>query len=831
MGRGGYEKGAGGVRNWTLRAGVLASLLVLWATVPVARSVAGETVASTWSVHVPQALRDDAALRAAVEDLKNACRRFGITLTATNAGPSGNVTLVGDAHRNPLTAKLVEQGRLELHGVDVPEGFEIRTIGSAQGTTMVIAGGSVIGDVYGLYWLLERLQVEGAMPTINTRREPALAIRHASGETSSDIRNALRHTFNWVSGQNILHLVPWKSESAKAASVQGRRRAQPLIDLAHHYHMKYLAWCDEITYHPSLWREFGATRDPADPALWRMLQAKYRRLLTAMPELDGVRIRTGELTRVSGDFVAYDVMHEPEDHPWPLADRYRTFVQKMHEVVVGEFDKIYFHRTWVTNTSEQHSRPDIFKAIFTDAVPTRNLYLSPYMTRADRWFYQPINPTFNLTPHNMVVLLASMDYHSSGRRRVFPTYPGEYFRAVFDHCLAAERSNLVGMHTSAPREGEWDSTDLTGYTAYRLAWEPTLAPRAIAEDFAAIHFGPDAARALGEIVLLSAKAYQHGLYIKPVAESIDGNTLPHLRLTTFVVRGFPSIDRGRAHVEWLRKSMFAPCAGRLKETLAQLDEGLSTARRMLEIFRGARRSVRDPRTAKELDASLHLTHALIETNNFYVRTCFAYFTYMDEGGEKNRRRLKEAADRLQAARDRFIATPGFNYQLLGIDQLLVNTERALSDRAAALADLEDAPDAEETIRQIAAQRARHARAVGKRPARAKKLLHWRGRVDGKDIVSIRGKTVRVDHISGDPVSGADCSIRVPLPEGEVTVLVEDLGSRAIGPFVLEQPTPRNDFTARILLFDEPPSSGWFEFNLYVVDAPPEQLGLEVPWQR
>ncbi|MFV2068079.1 MAG: hypothetical protein ACC645_13985 [Pirellulales bacterium] len=814
------------------RACVLLILLGFGAFVPSARGVAGSPAMATWSIHLPQAARDDAAIQAAVEDLKGICGRHRIALTTTTAAsPQGNAIVVGDATRNPVTEALVSQGKLDLRGVDVSDGFEIRALSAGDGTTLVVAGGSLIGDAYGLYWLWDRVQVHETMPRLNVRRQPALKVRHASGENAEQIRNALRYTFNWVSGQDILTLVPWDSEPEKVASLLGRRRAQDLIDVAHGYHMKYLAWCDEITYHPSMWHAFGATRDPADPALWQMLQEKYRRLFTTLPDLDGVRIRTGELTRVFGDFVAYDVMHEPKDHPWPLTDRYRTFVQKMHEVVVGEFDKIYFHRTWVTNTTEQHSQPDVFKAIFTDAVPTNNLYLSPYMTQGDRWFYQPINPTFNLTPHNMVVLLASMDYHSSAGRHVFPTFPGAYFHALFHRYLSAEPSNLVGMQTSAPRPGEWDSGDLTGYTAYRLAWEPDLATRTIAEDFAAIHFGRDSAQAMGEILLLSAEAYKHGLYIKPVAESIQGNTLPHLRLTTFVVRGFPSIDQGKAHIDWLRKSMFAPCAGRLDEAVAYLDRGLAAARRMQTIFRAARPSVRDPRTATDLGNSLDLTHALIETNNRYVKTCFAYFTYLDDGAPAHRRQLEQSVARLLAARKRFMETPGFDYHLLGIDQLLANAKDALADRASAMTRLENAADAEGAMKLIASQQSLHAEALNKHGAKARKFLHWRGRVDGKDVLLVKGDAVRVEHIAGDGIAGVDASFDTPLPAGPVTVLVEDLGSRAIGPFVLEQPTGKNDFTARILLFDGPPSSGWFEFNLYVVEEKPEKLGLSIPWQE
>jgi hypothetical protein len=795
------------------------------------RAVEAEAV-EQWTICIGPDFAADAAVAAAVEDLQNDGARFGLSFSAAYEPPppASNVLFVGDPQRNPSAVPLLERAGIRLEGATDPQGFEIRTGNMDGRRIMVVAGGSPMGDVYGLYWVWDRMRVCGKVPELNIERSPVLAFRTTEGGSAAEIRNALRHTANWVSGSLVDNLVPWDSEPEATQNAANREGLMKLIDSAHGYHMKYLAISDEFAYHPTLLKEFGATLDPADPALWEALQAKYRRLFSVLPELDGVRIRTGEHTRVTGTYKPFDVMHEPAECDWPLDQRYRTFVQKMHEVVVGEFDKLYFHRTWVTNTTEQHSDPEVYRSIFTDDVPTRNLYLSPYLSTGDRWYYQPYNPTFNQTPHNMFVLLSVLDYHSGGGTRVFPSFPGQYHQGGIQGILAHEKTNLAGMHFGIPTASRWDTWSLTAYTAFRLAWEPNIELRSIAEDFAAIHFGQEAAPQVAEILILSYEAYKDGIYIKPVAEGLSWNTLPHLRLTAFIAKGYPQLDHGRATIEWLRESMYEPCAGRTDETLSLLDRGRDAAVRMDHLYEGVPAKACDPELASQVKDALRQTRLLVETNNLYVRTCFAYFDYRDAPDQEKRDRLAEVLTALKDTCAEFIATPGFEYKLFGIEQLIINADAAVADLAQAEAALADAPDTEGVLRAIAEQQARHAEALGTLEAEAVKFLRWRGKVDGKDIISIRGETIALEHIQDDAPHSVSHEFFKPLPARPVTVLVKDVESQIIHPFVLEQPTAGNDYTFKLHLADRHRGYAWWEVELYFVDKSPEELGLGLPWQ-
>jgi len=51
----------------------------------------------------------------------------------------------------------------------------------------------------------------------------------------------------------------------------------------------------------------------------------------------------------------------------------------------------------------------------------------------------------------------------------------------------------------------------------------------------------------------------------------------------------------------------------------------------------------------------------------------------------------------------------------------------------------------------------------------------------------------------------------------VQVVIDDLESRPMHPFILEQPTADNDYTVKVYLDDQPGGNGWMNFDLYYLD--------------
>ena len=434
--------------------------------------------------------------------------------------------------------------------------------------------------MYGLYWLWDRIRVSKKIPDINTLREPALEWRYTriAVKNKQDIQRTLRYGLNTVYVQKLLDLVPWDSEPEKSENELNRHKVRELIQYAHSLHLKVFAFGTDFTYHPSILKEFGASLTPCDPSFWDALQAKYRRLLKALPELDGIATFTGPEQHFWGNYKTFNVMEEGEGCEWPYEKRYRTFVKKVHSVVSGEFNKVLLHRTWNTNEFEQQARPEVYKKIFTDDVPVKNLYLVPSFTQHDRWWHQRYNPTFNITPHNMMAVLEPMNYYEATSSNIFPTYPGIYFQAGLQSILEVKNSNLKGASFDFRTADDHRTFNLTAYTVYRLEWNYLEDPLQIATDFCSIYFGENVAEKMAEIYMLSPAAYKYGLFIEPVAYG-HFNSLPHIRVGTFPAQGYPAIDNGKQHLEFWRE-IYLRCKPWLFETYMELDHGLDIANNM-----------------------------------------------------------------------------------------------------------------------------------------------------------------------------------------------------------------------------------------------------------
>ena len=287
----------------------------------------------SWDIIVDKTLLQDKAIELALDDLQTEGDKFGLSLKIKSGSKkiSNNTILVGCPERNKLAASLAKKGTVRFQKIKDPQGCEIKTIQIKNNRVLIVSGGSILGETFGLYWIWDRLKVNGLIPEMNELRIPKLKIRYTQADSKEEMRNALRYGATWVTGgPSSNQLVPWNVEPERTENEKSRKELRELINYAHELHLKFLVLEDEFSYHPTLLEEFGAELSPDDPAFWDALQAKYRRLLKAMPEIDGVRFRTGEATRVGGNFKAFDVMHDGEHCDWSLAKRYRTFVKKMY---------------------------------------------------------------------------------------------------------------------------------------------------------------------------------------------------------------------------------------------------------------------------------------------------------------------------------------------------------------------------------------------------------------------------------------------------------------------------------------------------------------------
>jgi hypothetical protein len=102
--------------------------------------------------------------------------------------------------------------------------------------------------------------------------------------------------------------------------------------------------------------------------------------------------------------------------------------------------------------------------------------------------------------------------------------------------------------------------------------------------------------------------------------------------------------------------------------------------------------------------------------------------------------------------------------------------------------------------------------AGTPPAGTGGVIRWRGQVDGKDRLLIRGDTVTIQHITAQPIRNASQTFSNPLPARDVTVTLNPLVGRGTVRIV-EQPSRGNSYTLVVEIEDPAGGAGVYEFEL------------------
>lgn len=92
------------------------------------------------------------------------------------------------------------------------------------------------------------------------------------------------------------------------------------------------------------------------------------------------------------------------------------------------------------------------------------------------------------------------------------------------------------------------------------------------------------------------------------------------------------------------------------------------------------------------------------------------------------------------------------------------------------------------------------------------VLHWSGRVDGRDVINIRGNQLWIEHQVGGQITEATYRFESPLPNDQRNVTVRKVRGRGTVR-VIEQPSRANNFTAKILIDDDNGGADRYEIEV------------------
>ena len=98
------------------------------------------------------------------------------------------------------------------------------------------------------------------------------------------------------------------------------------------------------------------------------------------------------------------------------------------------------------------------------------------------------------------------------------------------------------------------------------------------------------------------------------------------------------------------------------------------------------------------------------------------------------------------------------------------------------------------------------------PAARTGVIRWRGQVDGRDRLHIRGKTITVEHLESGTIRDATSTFTDPLPSQPVTASINKLAGRG-DVTIVQQPSRENNYTLVVEIADSKAGHDVYEFEI------------------
>ena len=611
---------------------------------------------------IPASWWQDAALSLATRDLSSflsaSYRVPCVTVRDTDIEVlPANAFVIGDQQNRWIEA-LVDTGALELPEL-VEEGFIIQHQSSPD-SPIVVSGQGILGNVYGVFRLLEdlRLDPSALFRPLEVKAEPAMTFRLVSDPTDVNYPSP-EQALRW--GYNAVCIEPWpglvlydgfdpaifdpkRHSSARSWVVGNRERARRQIEAAKRLHLKVVSPGDVISFPEQVLYLYGAeVADNQQPPRFCIGKEKTRRLLEYgldevlrdFPEIDAVMVRVGE--NYSGNPMMGNTPDQGDcsSPPYDYADRIALVIKTLR-AVTDAHQKTYIQRAWDLGDGGFHASPEVAGEVVEGMTPDERLLLSFKHTKSDFWRYNEVNPNIGAGSfHQMVEFQAAREYEGKG---AFPNYLGEVYASGAEETAPsggidyAYQRGVRAIWVWA-RGGGWGGPyleddlwiDANVYALSHLAWDPKLDPNVVAEDWACLRFGPAAAPTIAKILMKSADVVLKAFYIGPYAQERGGAWLPNnLWVRDDVIYGG---DRVAELYRLCRDSEFDIALREKAEAEKLIDS-------MIADWRRAQPFVRDRALANRALNTLLYEKSLVQTLHYYLAGMFYYYRWQ-EGSKDN----------------------------------------------------------------------------------------------------------------------------------------------------------------------------------------------------
>ena len=376
-------------------------------------------------------------------------------------------------------------------------------------------------------------------------------------------------------------------------------------------------------------------------AFWELYRAKYREVLREFPEIAYVMVRTGENysflhNGYSGQLIAENTSQTTRSEEY--FRNMQRLINETRKVVVDEFGRKLIWRTWDLGNYGFHADPAVYDRVLAGVRERKGLILAVKFTQTDFWRYNDFNPTIGRGGVDQIVeFQAAREYEGKG---AYPNYMGEEHAAAIRRCRELGVKGIWVWNFGGGWDGPRLQTDLwvranINATA-RLAQDPSLDPRRLAEEWAAGEFGKAAAKKVAEMLLLSDDCVQGFRYIAPYSRRHKGWLPARNFMRDDVIRGEREIRGAAVQTQGGLKLLYEGSKDALDETLEEKAGAARLATRMREIFESAQPAIvsaKGQRVYDEARTGLMYLESLAHVVSHYIRGMFLYYQWQEKGGD------------------------------------------------------------------------------------------------------------------------------------------------------------------------------------------------------
>ena len=418
---------------------------------------------------------------------------------------------------------------------------------------------------------------------------------------------------------------------------------------------------DEVTIPRAVFERFrkdialAGTTDAIDlggEQFWKIYRAKYREVLKAFPAIAYVMIRTGEnYASRTTDFVGHTVRGHDID------DRYYRDMQRLinetRQVVVDECGRKLIWRTWDLGNDGFHPNPAVYDRVLSGVPDHRGLIMAVKYVQTDFWRYNDFNPNIGRGGVDQIIeFQCAREYEGKG---AFPNYLGADFAVAMKRLKSLGTKGVwiwdFGGGSGGPhlQNDRWVRANIDA--AVQLARNPDLAPRAVAEKWAAKEFGAKAAPKIAELLLLSDDCVRKMVYIEPFAQKHRGWMPSRGLMRDDIIRG----ERKMA-LHGDLKFIYEDSKDHLDAALQEKTEALALAQRILAIYDSARGDIiaeRGEKTCIEARSSLVYLESLTAVMCHYIRGMFLFYHSQEASDPALAKQAREELEQWQTAWTRY----------------------------------------------------------------------------------------------------------------------------------------------------------------------------------